>query len=327
MLALTSEKEPAMPEVQFFLFGKFTVLCDQQLLTCFQTQKVQELLCYLLLHRDRPYNRELLAETIWNEAVTPCTRKYLRKTLWQLQTALDSLRYPSTDRFLWVDPQWIQLTSNGKFSLDVAILDETFASIQGKRGKELNCQEFEYVQRAVQLYKGDLLEGWFQDWCVYERERFREIFLVMVEKLMGYCEVNNEYELGIEFGKIILGYDRARESTYQRIMKLYYRAGDRTSALRQFESCKNSLKEELGVEPSHRTLGLFNQIVNDEPQAGQMAILQFNDLQRNLLSERINERLQRIEGLVGAQSIIQEQIKNEIREIEHELNGTGLERR
>jgi len=74
--------------LQFRLLGKFAVYYNHTALDSFNVQKVQELLCYLLVHRDRPHHREVLAELLWNNANTPYSKKYLRKTLWQLQTAL-----------------------------------------------------------------------------------------------------------------------------------------------------------------------------------------------------------------------------------------------
>ena len=56
-----------------------------------------------------------------------------------------------------------------------------------------------------------------------------------------------EYEAGQNYGSIILGFDRARESTHRHLMQLYYLAGDRTGALRQYERCARALDAELGV--------------------------------------------------------------------------------
>jgi hypothetical protein len=38
------------------------------------------------------------------------------------------------------------------------------------------------------LYRGDLIEAWYQDWCIYERDRLQLTFLAMLEKLTADCE-------------------------------------------------------------------------------------------------------------------------------------------
>jgi DNA-binding SARP family transcriptional activator len=47
-------------------------------------------------------------------------------------------------------------------------------------------------------------------------------------------------------------------------MRLYYLAGDRASALRQYERCVLVLEEELGVKPSKGTIQLYKQIYTDQ---------------------------------------------------------------
>jgi DNA-binding SARP family transcriptional activator len=86
---------------------------------------------------------------------------------------------------------------------------------------------------------------------------------------MRYSEARGEYEIGIGFGKRLLGYDRAREPTHRGLMRLLYLGGDRTAALRQYDRCVAALEEELGVGPDRRTVTLYHQIRLDrfEPAA------------------------------------------------------------
>jgi hypothetical protein len=40
---------------------------------------------------------------------------------------------------------------------------------------DLNEAQAQLLKDAVNLYCGDLLEGWYQDWCLFERERLQSI--------------------------------------------------------------------------------------------------------------------------------------------------------
>ena len=53
--------------------------------------KAQEMFCYLMLYRDRPHTRATLAAALWSDTSTQRAQKYLRQTLWQLQTVLEIL--------------------------------------------------------------------------------------------------------------------------------------------------------------------------------------------------------------------------------------------
>ena len=69
-----------------------------------------------------------------------------------------------------------------------------------------------------------------------------------------------KHEEGISYGEKILRYDKAREHTHRRLMRLHYLSGNRTAALRQYRKCIEILREELDVEPSQSTVQLFQSI-------------------------------------------------------------------
>ncbi len=253
-----------MSTLSIQLFGKFCVRRNEQVLEGFDARKVQELFCYLLLHRNHSLPRETLAGLLWLDTTTIQSKKNLRQALWQLQSALGSQTVPINDRVLLVEPEWVQLNLEANFWLDVVAFERAFDLVQKVPGHELDAQRVQVLQDAVQLYQGPLLEGWYQDWCLLERERLQNMYLVVLDKLMSYCEVYHDYETSLLYGMRIMCYDRARERTHRRLMRLYYLLGDRAEALRQYERCASALEEELGVNPSKGTLALYRQIQADQ---------------------------------------------------------------
>jgi DNA-binding SARP family transcriptional activator len=205
-----------------------------------------------------------LAALLWGDTPTEKSRKYLRQSLWHLQTALRSREAAAADQILLVEDNWVQLNTRSEIWLDVAVLEDTFAALKDKPGWELSTAEKDQMQVAVQVYGGDLLEGSYQDWCLFERERLQNIFLALLYKLMSHCEAHHEYEAGQVFGTRILNYDRASERTHRRLMQLHYMAGDRTAALRQYDRCVSALYEDLGVKPDKRTVELYEKIRSGE---------------------------------------------------------------
>jgi DNA-binding SARP family transcriptional activator len=228
------------------------------------TFKVQELLSYLLIHRNRPRPREALTALLWGDIATEKSRKYLRQTLWHLQTALKSPHSGEGCPILVVEDHWVQLNTRSEIWLDVAVLEESFARLKDKPGWALDAKEKDELQLVVQVYQGEFLEGSYQDWCLFERERLENMYLAMLYKLMSYCEAHHEYEAGQLYGSRILNYDRASERTHRRLMQLQYMAGDRTAALRQYERCVAALDEDLGVKPDKRTVALYQKIRSGE---------------------------------------------------------------
>jgi DNA-binding SARP family transcriptional activator len=251
-----------MNTIKIYLLGKFSIEIDDKSINKIEPRKAEELLVYLLLNKDQPHSRERLADILWGETSQDQANNYLRKALWQLQSALDDSGL-GQQGLLLVDGEWLQINPHYEVWLDVAILEATFKNSQGIVGRDLEKEQAQGIQWAVEIYRGDLLDGWYQDWCLYERERLQHLYLAMLDKLMDYCEVYGAYEDGLMFGAKVLQHDRARERTYRRLMRLYYLAGDRTSALRQYRKCVTILQEELDVKPAESTRLLYEKIRAD----------------------------------------------------------------
>ncbi len=250
-----------MSTLNVCMFGKLRMRCKGQVLDEFACGKSQELFCYLLLHRAAPLPRESLATLMWGDSSTAQSGQYLRQSLWKLQTKLNS--QPDPSHILLVDPDWIRFNPQADLWLDVATFEQAFALVQGLPGQRLGEPEAQALQMAVELYQGDLLEGCYQDWCLCERERLRNLYLAMLHKLMGYCEAHGQYEQGLSYGATVLRYDHAHERAHRALMRLRYLAGDRTGALRQYAHCAAALQAEFGVAPGKLTTTLYQQIQAD----------------------------------------------------------------
>ncbi len=242
------------------VFGELSVARDGQVLEGLTACKAQELLCYLLLHRDRAHSREALAGLLWGDCSTAQSKKYLRQALWQLQAALSPHGQPPHARTLLVQSDSVRLNLGAGIWLDIAVFEQAFARLRGVPSDRLDGTQARTLRHAAELYQGQLLEGWYHDWCLSERERLQDMYLAMLDKLMDYCAAHRDHESAMTYGARILRHDRARECTHQRLMRLQYLAGDRAGALRQYQRCAAALAEELGVQPAEGTVALYDQI-------------------------------------------------------------------
>jgi DNA-binding SARP family transcriptional activator len=135
---------------------------------------------------------------------------------------------------------------------------------------------------------------------------------------MECCEAHHKYELAIVYGKEILRHDQARERTHRRLMRLYYLKGDRTGALRQFMQCRDTLKDELDVEPSQRTISLLKRIENDKYDDSSLGALS-SDGGMQTSQGQIADSLKLVSKLLRDQSSNQEQISEEFDKLERAL--------
>ncbi len=249
-----------MSMLSVHLFGEFRVLYDNQPLSGFEVRKVQELFCYVLLHRDRSHTREMLSAMLWGDTSPSQSKANLRKTLWQLQAALNQGSQHGAPIALLMEGERVYFNSEADLWLDVRALEEAYTIARGQPGERMSHSCAEAVEHALQMYRGELLDGWYQEWCLYERERLHQMYVALLDKMMAYSLAHRNYEHGVHLAACVLRYDRAHEQTHRRLMQMLFLAGDRTAALRQYERCAAALAEELGVQPSEQTSLLYEQL-------------------------------------------------------------------
>jgi DNA-binding SARP family transcriptional activator len=303
-----------VPGLRFLLFGKFTAYQDAESLKGLEASKDQELLSYLLIHRDRPHSREALASLLWADTSTEKSKKYLRQALWHLHAALNCGRANDVE-VLRVDHDWLSLNPNSNLWTDVADFERAFAGAEGIAGRQLDDEKAQALRQAVALYNDDLLPGSYQDWILFERERLQNMYLLMLDKLIGYLQNHGEYEVAQSYGATILRYDPAREKTHRQLMHLYSLSGDRTSALRQFERCVQALKQELDVRPERKTVELYERIRSD--QMNHTDTSPDNVGSRHQPSKDILNRLKQLQAIVSG---VQRRIQRDIKAVEGSLH-------
>jgi DNA-binding SARP family transcriptional activator len=238
------------------LLGRLTVAVDGRDQSGFEGRRVQELLGYLVVNHDCQLARERIADTMWRDDRGE-HRKQLRQVIWQLQQALTGA---GLRELLLVDADWIGLRSADEVRVDVLSLERAVDRSQGLAGPALPDQQVRDLRSAIALYRGDLLPACYEDWCILERERYRAMYLTLLDKLMAHAESSGLHELGLSYGERLLRQDRASERTHRRMMRMRNLAGDRTGALRQFDRCARALREELDVGPSPATLAMAEAI-------------------------------------------------------------------
>jgi len=242
-----------MSTLKITLFGKFLVRRDAAQLDL--PTKVAELMCLLLLRKGQPQTREALATTLWGEASPVQGKKYLRQTLWQLQQALES-GGQDLPPILRLEREWVTVCPNAALSVDAYQLEAAWALLDSHP----DTADIARASAAAKLYGGELLDGWYQDWCLVEREHYRALYISLLERLLEHSIARRELAAGLAYGLKLLRLEPSREQSHRNLMRLYALSGDRGAALNQLERCRVVLEREFGVGPGGSTLALANRI-------------------------------------------------------------------
>jgi DNA-binding SARP family transcriptional activator len=316
-----SKRGKSMTDIKVSLFGKFNINYGERTEYKIKARKVQELLVYLLIFRNHPQPRESLCELLWADLPAAKSRKYLRQTLWHIQSVFAQFKNQSGLEFS-IDNDWVQLNLPAGFWLDTIEFEKTFDLINQKQIRQLSEEDFQAMQSTSALYRGDFLEGWYQDWCIFERERFQSMYLMLLDKLVQYCEIHRNYEVGLKYAWQILRFDQAYERAHRQMMRLYFLSGNRTQALHQYDRCVAALEGELGVEPSEQTKLLYAQIRSDTFKPSDYA-MQIPITGYDKTNQTHHDVLERIEQFAVILRNIDAQIHQELAALENVLSDRG----
>ena len=116
------------------------------------------------------------------------------------------------------------------------------------------------------MYRGELLADFdinsepFQEWLTAERDRTLAMICDILYRLSAKQDAASEHEAAIQSGRRLVFLDPLSEFGQRALIRAYAHAGRRGEALRQYRSCADTLKRELGVAPDLETQSLANEI-------------------------------------------------------------------
>jgi len=192
-------------------------------------------------------------------------RKRLRTNLWRIRTVVEPSGVPK-GAVLNADARDVGLNRGGIGWLDVDEFEERLRRIPSS-GQPLHPSELESLEAAASLYQGDLLEGNYDDWCLYERERLKAMFHQALHRLIAHRASHNQWDEAIVTARELLRQDPLQERIHRDLMRFYYLAGNRPAALQQYGKLKRMLRQELDVPPVVETEALFQAIHADDDEA------------------------------------------------------------
>ena len=233
-----------MSTLRLYFLGTLDIYYDDQPLPKPATLKSQSLLAYLILHRHQPQSRERLAGLFWGDRPERKARSSLSTSLWHVRRCLpDEIHILSDLHTVQFDPQ-------ADLWLDV----DEFES-------HVSRDDIAHLPSAVALYRGDFLDGFYDDWIINERYRLEALFAGALSRLMVGQEAREEHEAALATALHLLEHDPLREDAHRLAMRAYCHLGQRHAALEQYRRCREIVREELSTKPMVETTELYQAIL------------------------------------------------------------------
>jgi serine/threonine-protein kinase len=231
------------------------------------------LLAYLAIITPRRFHRrDALLGMFWPELDQNHARAALRRAIYFLRQALG-------------DEVII-----GRGDEELAIQEEGFVSDVAGFEAALAAGNF---AEAVDLYRGDLLEGYFvsqapefERWLDLERVRLRDRAAHAVKALTEEAERRGDVGQASAWALRLTALSPFDEVAFRRLVGLMEQSGDRAGVIQAYDSFSARLKEAYEIEPSPETQQLISQVrrrqaaplreVETGPQSRAIAVLPFS---------------------------------------------------
>lgn len=144
-------------------------------------------------------------------------------------------------------------------------LDEFYSACEAVRAANAVSDTAAVIaaaERIVSVYQGELLPGdLYDDWFTTMRDALRHEFgdaMLMAANSAGEA---GSADVAIRFARAGLAQDWWREDLYQAALRYQIMAGQRSSAIETYLTCRSRLSEDLGLDPSVETQRLYEQIL------------------------------------------------------------------
>ncbi len=239
------------------LLGGVRLLQAGRTITRFKTTKNGSLLAFLAINRGRPQFRDAITERFWPDIEPDAARNSFRVALSSLRKQVEPTGVPPNS-ILRSDRLQVSLNPDA-FTTDVEDFESAIRAEQRCPEDDMSGDRLQLLQHAVELYSGDLMAGWYEDWILPERTRLNDMYLGALRRLMRIYAEKQDYDRAIDCGRRAVVSDPLREEWHRSLMRLYRVQGRPAMAVKQFQELERVLKEELGSQPTPQTIELARQ--------------------------------------------------------------------
>lgn len=193
-----------------------------------------------------PLTRPQVTDILWPEIDEVTASCRLRTALWR-----------SVGGRGLVDTRGGELALAHSVAVDVRHMRASARAVAEVHRAADQTTAWEAVGSQVTLFEQDLLPNWWDEWLVTERERIRQTRLHALEAISALYLSRKRYAEAVDAALAAVRAEPLRESAHRAVILAHLAEGNAVEAVRQFESCRVVLRQELGVAPSDALAALL----------------------------------------------------------------------
>jgi DNA-binding SARP family transcriptional activator len=213
---------------------------------------------YLALNH-HPVSRDELADLVWPYALTASWERDLSAVVSKVRAALSSIDLGSTVHGA-LGCYELQLPPDSTLDVEDAVRFVEEAESAWRVGD--HDRALPAAATAANLARRPLLPAEHGLWIEQRRDELQATLLRALDLLAEGLARGPFAHDALRHAKEAVALDRYRETGYVRLMRLHVSRGDRASALRVYEQCRDTLAHDLGLTPSSQTEAVYRDVLS-----------------------------------------------------------------
>lgn len=254
-----AERSPtATSTVMVRCLGPLEVECEGQIIDQWRLQKGRELLALLVARGGGSVGREVVFEALWPDDDPERTVQLLHSAAHYLRRALRDASGDPAAQFVVVSSQQYRLEP-GRVHSDLDRFDAHLRRAQALEG----VQALDEVERALELYRGEFMEGEPFEWAEAYRHDYAARFQTIARAAGAEALASGEIERARSLYQSALERDPSDEEAVRGLMRTYAAAGNPSGAHKAYRALIEALRRELDddeAEPAPETTSLLAEI-------------------------------------------------------------------
>jgi DNA-binding SARP family transcriptional activator len=224
------------------------------------TRRARDILCFIASRRHRRASKDTIIDTFWGESDFGSVEKNFHPTISHIRKALNS-NQPLKQNFLLYRDGDYQLNPEFSYRIDTEEFDRLVAEgDSARRSREQEAFVSAY-EAAAALYRGEFMQGSYDEWAEEQRSYYREQYLRILELLAQTAQKAEDWARSLSLAQGILREDPFREDVHCMVMRAHARQGNRVAVREQYEALRKLLRKELGVEPAAETQRVYRELL------------------------------------------------------------------
>jgi len=224
------------------------------------TRRARDILCFIISRRHHRASKEIIIDTFWGETDFAAVEKNFHPTVSHIRKALNS-NQPLKQNFLLYRDGDYQLNPEFSYSIDTEDFERLMADGEAARRERDFSRCIKCYQEAIDLYRGEFMQGSYDPWVDEQRVYYKEQYLRMMEALAAVAQKTEDWTRSLQLAQRILHDDPFREDIHCVIMRAHAAMGNRVAVKEQYENLRSLLQKELGVEPALQTQKTYQELV------------------------------------------------------------------